>query len=361
MRSPDILALRDLPDTSSPEDDYAVRQITDDVLRWFRAMFEHAEPGPEHAALDTRLGALTAALLKAADRQAVAKAGIPLTDVCRAAAVTVQRRQEARRQEVANLVSIVRETVNSLSNEHDASESALGESTARLENLRRVSDFLELKERLAAEVVTLRRIATERVKHHSETIGQLRTKLQTAEQQLCVARAEALMDALTGIPNRRAFDVELAQRIQGAASTSPLILALLDVDSFKSLNDRFGHPAGDAALRGTARAIRDAMRGEDLVARVGGDEFAVIACGLTLARAESRLRALVRAIAAAPAEPGGTPVSVSCGVSEFYAGDNAHSLLSRTDAALNDAKALGKNRVVARSVPYVHTLRGQGR
>jgi diguanylate cyclase len=361
MRSPDILPLRQLSNIHTIEDDDAVRQVTDEVLRWFRAMFEHAEPGPEHAAIDARLRALTEALLNAADRQAIAKTGLPLADACRSAAIAVQRRQEARRHEVANLVSMVRETVHSLSDEHDSSASALDESTERLEKLRRVTDFLDLKERLAAEVVTLRRIATERAKHQTETIGQLKARLRTAEEQLCAARAEALMDALTEIPNRRAFDVELAQRIQQFASTSPLILALFDVDSFKSLNDRFGHPAGDGALRTTARALREAVRNEDMVARIGGDEFAVIACGLTLARAESRLRALVRAIAATPAEPGCPPISVSCGVAEFCAGDNAYTLLSRSDSALNDAKALGKNRVVARSVPYVHALRSPGR
>jgi diguanylate cyclase (GGDEF)-like protein len=360
MRPPDILPLRQVSNTSNHEDD-AVRQVTDDVLRWFRAMFEHAEPGPEHAEFDTRLQALTGALLKATDRQAIAQAGIPLTDTCRAAAIAVQRRQEARRLDVANLVSMVRETVDSLSDEHDASASALGESTVRLENLHCVTDFLELKERLAAEVVTLKRIATERAKHQNETIGQLKARLQNAEQQLCLARAEALIDALTEIPNRRAFDAELAKRIREAATTSPLVLALFEVDSFKSLNDRLGHPAGDAALRATASAIRDAVRNDDMVARIGGDEFAVIACGLTLARAEARMRALVRAIAAMPAEPVGAPISVSCGLSEFSAGDSVQTLLSRADAALSDAKALGKNRVLARFVPYVHALRGQRR
>jgi diguanylate cyclase (GGDEF)-like protein len=324
-------------------------------------MFASAEPGPEHEALDAQLGIQATALLNASGREAISKTGGPLLEACRSASTAVQRRQEARRHDIASLVAMVRETVDSLSAGHTASAAALGETTTRLENLQRVSDFFELKELLAAEVVTLREIASDREVQHDKTVAAMRDRLKTAEEELCIARAEALMDALTEIPNRRAFDAALAQQVQQSTPYTTMVLALFDVDGFKGLNDRFGHPTGDAVLRSIARCLRDNVRQDDVVARIGGDEFALIASGLTLTQAESRLRAVLHAIAELRIGAEGVAVSVSCGASEHSAGDTVHTLLHRTDAALGDAKVLGKNRVVTRTVPYIRSLLRQGR
>jgi diguanylate cyclase len=184
----------------------------------------------------------------------------------------------------------------------------------------------------------------------------LTAKLAAAEGQLTAARSKALVDPLTEVANRRGFDITLAQRIEEADVTTPVVLALFDVDEFKAINDGFGHPTGDAILRHVAVSIRDSVRQEDLVARIGGDEFAFVATGLTLAQAASRLRATVQAIASGTFGADGVKVSVSCGASEFSAGDTVQTLMQRTDAALADAKALGKNRVVTRNVPLIRNL-----
>jgi diguanylate cyclase (GGDEF)-like protein len=131
---------------------------------------------------------------------------------------------------------------------------------------------------------------------------------------------------------------------------------MFDVDGFKRVNDELGHPTGDAILQHIARSIRDSVRQDDLVARIGGDEFALIASGLTLAQAASRLRGIVNNIAGERIGDHNLTVSLSCGVSEHSAGDTVQTLISRTDAALNEAKSLGKNRVVARHAPYIRTL-----
>ena len=113
--------------------------------------------------------------------------------------------------------------------------------------------------------------------------------------------------------------------------------------------------AGDGVLRQVAKVIRDSVRQEDTVARIGGDEFALIASGLTLIQAEGRLKGIVQAITEASTAEGAT-VSVSCGVAELCAGDTPVTLLQRSDNALIDAKTLGKNRVVSRHLPYIRSF-----
>ncbi len=319
-------------------------------------MFTYAEVGAEHETLDAQLVARTAALGSANNRTAVAQIGDAIVDACRAAVAAVARRQELRRHDIESLVAVVRQTVDSLASGHAESSAALGESTSRLEGLQRVTDISELQRRLGAEVATLRQIAMERDHEHGATVGLLRDQLTTAEQQLCLARAEALVDPVTDVANRRGFDVALAERLKSVDPSSPLALAVFDVDCFKGLNDRYGHPAGDAVLRHIANAIRGSVRQDDVVARIGGDEFALLASGLTLTQAESRLRGIIQKIGAPPIGVDGLVVSVSCGVSEYSAGDTATTLVSRADGALSDAKALGKNRVVARQAPYIRTL-----
>jgi diguanylate cyclase (GGDEF)-like protein len=155
-------------------------------------------------------------------------------------------------------------------------------------------------------------------------------------------------DALTGLPNRRHFqealDAEMArvQRYGGSFS-----LALLDLDGFKGFNDRFGHPAGDAALCEMARVLRQHRRASDRVARLGGEEFAVILVGTGKQAAHRVVERLRIAIAELEldhlAEPGCT-VTTSIGVAAVPDdAEYAAQLVRRADEALYEAKARGRN------------------
>ena len=158
-------------------------------------------------------------------------------------------------------------------------------------------------------------------------------------------------DALTGLPNRRHFqealDAEMArvQRYGGSFS-----LALLDLDEFKSFNDRFGHPAGDAVLCELAGVLREHMRASDRVARLGGEEFAVILVGTGKEAARSVVERLRIAIADLDlghlAVPGCT-VTTSIGVAAVPDdAEYAAELVRHADVALYEAKARGRNCVV---------------
>jgi diguanylate cyclase (GGDEF)-like protein len=145
---------------------------------------------------------------------------------------------------------------------------------------------------------------------------------------------EALTDALTGLPNRRAWDAELDRAVQGRV---PVAVAMLDIDHFKRFNDTQGHPAGDRLLREAASRWRFEMRAGDFLARLGGEEFALLVTGADV----TTIAAIVERLCA------GLPAQQTCsaGIALRSAGDTPEQLVVRADAALYEAKTGGRNRV----------------
>jgi diguanylate cyclase (GGDEF)-like protein len=161
------------------------------------------------------------------------------------------------------------------------------------------------------------------------------------------------VDALTGVYNRRHFDEYLAQVWRRAQHDGQsLAIIMVDVDHFKRYNDHYGHPAGDACLVNTAKAMQDALRRPgDLVARLGGEEFAAIlprANADVAQAAAERLRLAIRALQIPHAASSTAPiVTASVGVASVQAEPRKHpqALLSAADAALYQAKREGRDRV----------------
>jgi diguanylate cyclase (GGDEF)-like protein len=167
-------------------------------------------------------------------------------------------------------------------------------------------------------------------------------------------RELAVRDGLTGLYNRRAFNELLVAAIanEDRRETGRLGLVILDLDHFKKLNDTYGHPAGDAALRSSARLLAQHLRKGDQAARFGGEEFVVILPGLDQDRAvqaAERLRAAVQKHRLV-FEGARIPLAASFGVAVWPAdGREAEVLLAAADRALYAAKEGGRNRVVAAS------------
>lgn len=168
----------------------------------------------------------------------------------------------------------------------------------------------------------------------------------TSEMEL---RRRVGTDALTGLYNRRFMEELGVREIARARRTgSPLTAAFIDADHFKSINDNFGHAAGDAVLRGLGPAIAKALRGTDLLGRYGGEELVLLLPGTGLAQAAPVLERLRQEIAAMDVpDLRGAHVTASIGAAELTGGDGGFTdLLARADAAVYRAKAAGRNRVM---------------
>jgi diguanylate cyclase len=183
-------------------------------------------------------------------------------------------------------------------------------------------------------------------------LSSLRGRLhrQRTELQAALARIQdlATLDDLTGLANRRrAHELLSAEVTRGQRATQPFAVALVDLDRFKRLNDRFGHAGGDEALRHFAEAARANMRACDLVARWGGEEFLLLMpeTGLDQAlEALERLRAQVESASIASAQ-GEMRFTFSAGVAVYRVGQTVADTVARADRALYRAKAGGRNRV----------------
>jgi diguanylate cyclase (GGDEF)-like protein len=164
----------------------------------------------------------------------------------------------------------------------------------------------------------------------------LKRRLVTAEMR---QRTFAQLDPLTGITNRRGFDAALAN---AQAAGGPYALVLFDLDDFKAINDEHGHPAGDVVLRGIAEAAQRSVRKNDCLARIGGDEFAVVAAGAEQTGADRLVRALATGVNAAE-----LPEGLSVGVTFATAvapldGQDRETLLSRASLRLMALKRAAK-------------------
>ncbi len=162
----------------------------------------------------------------------------------------------------------------------------------------------------------------------------------------------AITDALTSLFNRRYLESHLATLVDQAATRGkPLAVLVLDIDYFKSINDTYGHDAGDDVLRDFALRIKRSIRGIDLACRSGGEEFVIVMPETDMAVAAMVAERLRRRIAAEPfaIEHGARsiPVTISIGIAALRGReDTAASILKRADQALYRAKRDGRNRVV---------------
>ena len=185
--------------------------------------------------------------------------------------------------------------------------------------------------------------AAEMVRSLTELVARFTPRLVPAHA-VAVAEKKAVTDELTGLPNRRALNQAVARTGRERAA-----LIVLDIDHFKQVNDSLGHPAGDAALRHIARLLREAVRGRDIAARVGGEEFAVWLPGADLKLGREVAERLRQQVEAAPFRHQGheRPLTISCGVAAYPVPiGHPDNLMATADAALYRAKREGRNRVV---------------
>jgi len=198
-----------------------------------------------------------------------------------------------------------------------------------------------------ARTLEIDRVPIERAQENLGHVWLVRDISERKQRERTLARL-ATTDALTGLPNRRTFMTGLECMSAGAGEdpSRPGTLLMLDIDHFKRVNDRYGHPVGDRVLQHVAELIRASLREDDLAARLGGEEFAVLLPRTSIDRARGLAERLRAAIASTPAQTdeGAITVRVSIGLSEVD-GCAAKLALRRADEALYIAKGCGRDRV----------------
>ncbi|KAB8043966.1 diguanylate cyclase [Janthinobacterium aquaticum] len=192
------------------------------------------------------------------------------------------------------------------------------------------------------------------VRYFGAFLLDVRARRELAEKNaslLAQLEQQALHDALTSLPNRRAYEAQAEQAMARAArSGGPLAVGVADLDHFKKINDRYGHAVGDAVLRTVAQVLRDTARITDLAARLGGEEFGLLFPDATLAQAHGVAERIRAAIANTPTLlPDGTPlqVTMSIGVAALPPGVTLDAAMSEADKALYAAKHQGRNQVAS--------------
>jgi len=155
----------------------------------------------------------------------------------------------------------------------------------------------------------------------------------------------AMIDALTGVSSRRRLDTVLQTELAAVARGRDLAVILLDVDRFKSVNDRFGHDVGDDVLRALARVLQQGARLTDVIGRWGGEEFMVVCTGTKAGEAAQLAERLAQALRSTPVAVVGK-VTASFGVAQAVPGEMPRQLVERADRALYQAKHAGRDRVI---------------
>lgn len=174
----------------------------------------------------------------------------------------------------------------------------------------------------------------------------MKIKLQM-ETQIREATLQSITDPLTGLYNRQFIKHDIERHVlQAQRYEQPMSLFFIDVDHFKHINDTYGHATGDSILKILSRCFKNSLRGSDIVARYGGDEFIVCLPGTDHPAAMQVAEKIRTEIANLDHDlPDGCKISVSIGLTEMQQDENFNSMLNRADKAMYQAKVAGRNRV----------------
>ena len=241
-----------------------------------------------------------------------------------------------------------------------------GEVRAMGETVEDSGDLEQLRAQLAARLQSIgqhlqsfrdreqehARLSRERAARMRARMEEMEGEARALQERLSDEQRQALVDPLTRIPNRLAWDQRIADELgRWERFHQPTCVLAWDIDTFKTINDRYGHRAGDKVLVVVAESLATGIRGTDFVARYGGEEFVMLLPGTSVTQGIFIANQMREAIESTGFHFRGVPVSVtiSCGITELRPGDKAEQAFDRADRAMYQAKNGGRNRVVASS------------
>lgn len=227
---------------------------------------------------------------------------------------------------------------------------SLGAYAHSLEHLDEANAAQQLKS-LVGQMLTEAQQMVESNREFGQKLDATSREIGALRAELADLRLQATLDALTGLGNRKTFDEALARALEQApGDMATVCLMMVDIDNFKSINDEYGHLIGDKILRFVAETLRRSVKGRDVVARFGGDEFGVV-LEETPPQGAYRLAENIRQTiekSALKRTDTGEPIrniTVSIGVECNRPGDRPDDLIERADQALYESKNKGRNRV----------------
>jgi diguanylate cyclase len=248
-------------------------------------------------------------------------------------------------EEAKERIGEARATTEQSSREAASFGASLGISLTDLDDPEKSKTAIVRLQKLTAQMIERAAKAEATLQERSKTMGQLRSRLVQSQKM-------ALSDALTDLPNRRAFDINLKEAMELARTRrQPLSVGFCDIDHFKAVNDTHGHATGDRVIRFVADALRKVVGPKIHVARHGGEEFALIFPHLDAEAAaelldQARTTLADKNLLARDTQAEIGHISFSAGVAELRSGENSSGLLMRADNALYRAKESGRNRVL---------------
>lgn len=202
------------------------------------------------------------------------------------------------------------------------------------------------------KVVSETRIMAKQNERLNQQLAATTEQLTEMRFNLDTVHKESQIDPLTEVGNRKFFDREILRTVTESFDTgSPLTLLMIDIDYFKKFNDTYGHQIGDQVLKLVARTLVENLKGQDIIARFGGEEFCILLPQTSVADGEKVANLLRSRLSTKQVKKRNTNetlgvITVSIGAAQLCAGEDIENFISRADAALYKAKQTGRNRVV---------------
>lgn len=253
---------------------------------------------------------------------------------------------------VSDFKDIIWDFVNELravGNSERATSTDIEERLAGLEEAAHSNSLDTLRAAVAPAVQSIRQVLECQRTEYDAQLQRMHSRMESMRDSLLEARQQMAVDPLTELYNRGAFDDTLKRYVSMVElSRQSLILAMVDLDHFKQVNDNHGHPAGDQLLKAVADCLsRSFLRKSDFIARYGGEEFVVLLMDIEAKDAERVLCKFLERVRSAEVSHNGKVLGVTCsvGFAGYRSWESADELLHRADAALYRAKAAGRDRV----------------